>query len=322
MLLRRAIIVAIGSAIAAALAVLPVAVEPETGPVTLRIALALTIRNEDMRLALPPLRRLLDRLDRARVGDRMGAFILSDTQAPDLAAAEVEAVAAFRAADGAPARIRHRRRARNDGFKAGNVMDFPDHHDEGFDVAVMLDADSAMTAEAVLRLVRILHRPVPRTLPPAGAGDNTPILSHDQVEAAALGAAGRGVCVFVGEEGSAEANPPAMPEFLKRDARWLAGNLQYWHLLPLSPLAADGAVAVPASDSAVRGRAVLRGDAHSCRDLGRHERRGAVPGGSGRRARLHPTARCTPRAAARLGMAPPPPRRGRAGGAGARCQRR
>ncbi len=104
-------------------------------------------------------------------------------------------------------------------------MDFPDHHDEGFDVAVMLDADSAMTAEAVLRLVRILHRPVPRTLPPAGAGDNTPILSHDQVEAAALGAAGRGVCVFVGEEGSAEANPPAMPEFLKRDARWLAGNL-------------------------------------------------------------------------------------------------
>jgi membrane glycosyltransferase len=28
-----------------------------------------------------------------------------------------------------------------------------------------------------------------------------------------------------------EANPPALPEFLHRDARWMAGNLQYRHLL-------------------------------------------------------------------------------------------
>jgi membrane glycosyltransferase len=28
-----------------------------------------------------------------------------------------------------------------------------------------------------------------------------------------------------------EANPPALPEFLHRDSRWMAGNLQYRHLL-------------------------------------------------------------------------------------------
>jgi len=44
------------------------------------------------------------------------------------------------------------------------------------------------------------------------------------------------VCLWAGEEGSTEANPPALPEFLHRDARWLAGNLQYRHLLALPGL--------------------------------------------------------------------------------------
>jgi membrane glycosyltransferase len=61
--------------------------------------------------------------------------------------------------------------------------------------------------------------------------DGRPILSHDQVEAAHLRAAGWGICVWADEAGSAEKNPPALPEFLHRDARWLAGNLQYVHLL-------------------------------------------------------------------------------------------
>ncbi len=61
--------------------------------------------------------------------------------------------------------------------------------------------------------------------------DGSSILSHDQLEAARLCAAGWGVCMWAVEEGSQEANPPALPEFLHRDARWLAGNLQYRHLI-------------------------------------------------------------------------------------------
>jgi membrane glycosyltransferase len=63
--------------------------------------------------------------------------------------------------------------------------------------------------------------------------DGGTILSHDQVEAARLRAAGWGVAVWADDAGSYEANPPAMPEFLHRDGRWLAGNLQYRHLILL-----------------------------------------------------------------------------------------
>lgn len=51
-----------------------------------------------------------------------------------------------------------------------------------------------------------------------------------------LRAAGWGVRVLPEESGSSEINPPALPEFLRREVRWLAGNLQYRHLLRLPGL--------------------------------------------------------------------------------------
>ncbi len=273
-------------------AVLPRDIGPANGPLTLNTALAVTVRHEDMAQVLPPLRRLLSELDASGHCDRFGLFILSDSQDPALTAAEAQAVADFRAADPQPARIRYRRRTQNIGFKAGNVMEFLDHHAGGFDVAITLDADSEMTAAAVLRLVRILQaapsvglvqhltagRPAASAFPRlfqfgmrAGMriwaigqawwqGDEGPywghnaafriapfrahckletlpdgsaILSHDQVEAARLRAAGWGVWMWADDDGSFEHNPPALPEFLTRDARWQAGNLQYRHLLRL-----------------------------------------------------------------------------------------
>src|SRR6201999_3762988 len=53
----------------------------------------------------------------------------------------------------------------------------------------------------------------------------------DQVEAALMRAAGWGVRVLPDEAGSAEVNPPALPEFLHRELRWMAGTMQYLHLL-------------------------------------------------------------------------------------------
>jgi membrane glycosyltransferase len=66
------------------------------------------------------------------------------------------------------------------------------------------------------------------------------VLSHDQVEAARIRHAGWRVCVWAEEAGSLEANPPALPEYLHRDSRWLAGNLQYLHLLRLPGFTAMG----------------------------------------------------------------------------------
>ena len=121
--------------------VLPVAADPDRGDIPRGTALVLTVRNEDMGLALPPLRRLLDGLDAAGLGARFAVAILSDTTDPALATAEDAAVAEFRAADRDPARIRYRRRTQNTGFKAGNVMDFFDAAGDAFEAAVMLDAD-------------------------------------------------------------------------------------------------------------------------------------------------------------------------------------
>jgi membrane glycosyltransferase len=58
-----------------------------------------------------------------------------------------------------------------------------------------------------------------------------PILSHDQVEAATMRAAGWGVRVIADEFGSWEENPPRLPDFIRRDLRWAQGNLQYLRLL-------------------------------------------------------------------------------------------
>lgn len=268
-------------------AVLPVAGDIETGPITTPVAIAVTIRNEPMDLVLPPLLALLHALDGQGA---FTGFILSDTQDPTLAAAEAAAI---------PPGLRYRRRAANTGFKAGNVMDFLDQHADAFPLTILLDADSAMTADAVLRLVRIMQadpgmgivqhltvgKPAAAAFPrlfqfgmragmrvwatgqalwqgPDGPywghnailrsaafrdhcklaplPDGSAILSHDQVEAAMLRAAGYKVCVWVGEDGSLEANPPALPEFLQRDSRWLAGNLQYRHLLVLPGFTAMG----------------------------------------------------------------------------------
>lgn len=261
----------------------------------LSTAIAVTVRNEDMAAVLPPLRRLLDELDAAGAGAAFALFVLSDTTEPAAAQAEEHAVEAFRAADPVPARIRYRRRTDNTGFKAGNIMDFLDHHAEGFPLMLVLDADSQMSARAVLRLVHAMqadpslgivqhltvglpassafprlfqfgmraglrtwataiawwqgdescywgHNAVLRVaafrahcrLPLLPGGRH--ILSHDQVEAAMLCGAGWGIRLLPEEDGSAEANPPALPEFIRRELRWLAGNFEYRHLLGLKGL--------------------------------------------------------------------------------------
>lgn len=60
-----------------------------------------------------------------------------------------------------------------------------------------------------------------------------PILSHDQLEAALMRAAGYEVRVLPVESGSYEGNPPDMVEFSNRDLRWCQGNMQYWRLVGL-----------------------------------------------------------------------------------------
>ena len=260
-----------------------------------RVAIAVAIRDEDIGAVLAALSRLLRGLDSTGAGAAFTAFILSDTSDPARVALERAAVAHLATSGADAGRVCYRHRARNDGFKAGNIMEFLDNHAAGFDLMLTLDADSEMSAGAVLRLFRTLsadptlalvqhltvgrpsdsaftrlfqfgmrsgmrvwatgqgwwqgaegpywgHNALIRIAPfraharlPALPGGRT-ILSHDQVEAALLAGAGWGVRVLPIEDGSTEANPPALPEFIRREQRWLAGNLQYATLLRLPGL--------------------------------------------------------------------------------------
>lgn len=64
-------------------------------------------------------------------------------------------------------------------------------------------------------------------------GTTRHILSHDQVEAVLMSSAGFEVRVFPQEDESWEENPTTLSEYIGRDLRWCAGNLQYIHLLTL-----------------------------------------------------------------------------------------
>ena len=90
---------------------------------------------------------------------------------------------------------------------------------------------------AVLRLAPfIAHCSLP-VLSKDGTEDRH-VLSHDQIEAALMRAAGYAVRVLPEEGLGWEENPPTLLEFIRRDLRWCQGNMQYWRFLGLPGLKA------------------------------------------------------------------------------------
>lgn len=268
-------------------------------PVTASTAILLCIRNELPERMIRNLQPMLAGLDAAGCGERFHLYVLSDTGDADIAASEEACFAALTSRWRGQVGITYRRRADNTGFKAGNIRDFCDRWGSQHDFAVTLDADSFMTADAVLRLVRIMQadpglgilqglivglpstsafarvfqfgmRLGMRSYTIGGAwwqGDCGPywghnaalrlapfiahcalpvlsedgiedrhILSHDQIEAVLMRAAGYAVRVLPQEDLGWEENPPTLLEFIRRDLRWCQGNMQYWSFLLLPGL--------------------------------------------------------------------------------------
>jgi membrane glycosyltransferase len=268
-------------------------------PVTVSTAILLCIRNELPERMIRNLEPMLAGLDAAGCGERFVLYALSDTSDARIAASEQACFAALAARWRDRVAIVYRRRTVNTAYKAGNIREFCERWGGQHEFAVTLDADSFMTAEAVLRMVRIMQAD-PRLgilqglivgLPSASAftrvfqfgmrlgmrsytigsawwqGDCGPywghnavlrlkpfiahcalpilarsgaedrhILSHDQVEAVLMRAAGYDVRVLPQEDLGWEENPPTLLEFIRRDLRWCQGNMQYWRFLSLPGL--------------------------------------------------------------------------------------
>ncbi len=139
------------------------AVTPSAGrvtgrePITASTAILACIRNEPPERPAAFLAPLLQGLAASEAAARFHVYVLSDTDNPSIAAAEERAFTALADTWRDRLRITYRRRTLNTAFKAGNIRDFCDRWGKDHDFAVVLDADSVMTAAVALKLVRIMQ---------------------------------------------------------------------------------------------------------------------------------------------------------------------
>lgn len=120
------------------------------------VAIVMPVRNEPPDMALSRFEALQREITTSPHGRLFEFHVLSDSDDPAIAAAEEARVAAWQAR--APrATIGYRRRARNSGFKAGNIAEFLSRRHADFTFLLPLDADSTMRAGAVFRLLRVME---------------------------------------------------------------------------------------------------------------------------------------------------------------------
>jgi membrane glycosyltransferase len=142
----------------ALVAVAPYAADgDDPAPLRVKTAVFMTVRNEDPARAILRLRTVKASVDATGEGAAFSYFVLSDTNVPAVAAAEERAVEDWKAADPDRERIVYRRRAENVGYKAGNVRDFCARWGKDFALMLPLDADSLMSGDQIVRLVRMMQ---------------------------------------------------------------------------------------------------------------------------------------------------------------------
>jgi membrane glycosyltransferase len=129
----------------------------DSGRLHVKTAVFMTVRNEDPERAILRLKTVKTSVDATGEGGAFSYFVLSDTNDPAVATAEEAAVAAWEADDPDRDRIVYRRRTENTGFKAGNVRDFCARWGKDYTLMLPLDADSLMSGEQIVRLVRMMQ---------------------------------------------------------------------------------------------------------------------------------------------------------------------
>ncbi len=129
--------------------------DADAAPIRGRIALAMAIRNEEPQRAFDRLLAMRRSLDSTAWGHRFDLHILSDTTLDHVAVQEEHLFARYRDSLDGAGRASYRRRLSNEGYKAGNIWRFLEDRGAEYDLFVPLDADSLMSAAAILRLVRV-----------------------------------------------------------------------------------------------------------------------------------------------------------------------
>ncbi len=143
-----------------------------------RTAIIMPICNEHVATVFAGLRATCESLAAAGGARLFDVFVLSDTSDPDLRVAELAAWAELRESLGeAGSHVHYRWRQRRTKRKAGNVADFCRRWGRNYRYMVVLDADSVMSGDCLLTLVRLMEAN-PRAgiiqTAPQGCGLDTP----------------------------------------------------------------------------------------------------------------------------------------------------
>jgi membrane glycosyltransferase len=126
-------------------------------PVTAATAILLCVRNELPARTIRNLEPMLEGIDASGYGERFHLYVLSDSNDAGLAAREEAHFSELAQRWLGRIGVIYRRRTVNTGYKAGNIRDFCERWGGRHELAVTLDADSFMTADAVIRLVRVMQ---------------------------------------------------------------------------------------------------------------------------------------------------------------------
>lgn len=126
--------------------------------VGVRTALLMPTYNEDPQRLLAGLRAMYESLGQTGQLDRFDFFVLSDTTKPDIALAEREAFAELLQKLGDHRHLFYRRRTDNAERKAGNIADWVRTFGDAYPQFVILDADSLMTGDTLVRLAAAMEK--------------------------------------------------------------------------------------------------------------------------------------------------------------------
>jgi membrane glycosyltransferase len=178
---------------------------PADLPVVQRTALVMPVYNENPAASFAALQAMAESLIE-RNAQGFEIFVLSDTTNPDIYVRETAAFHVLREKLGERMRVWYRRRGENTGRKVGNLHDFFTRWGGRYDFMIVLDADSILSPDTLLTLVREmaaepnlgLLQTVPRL-----CGGHTLFARLQQFSGAMYGPiVARGVAAWQGDDGN------------------------------------------------------------------------------------------------------------------------
>ena len=137
---------------------------------SIKTAVVMPIYNEAPSRVFAALQAIEEEVAATGLGDAFDFFFLSDTTNPDIWIAEERALIALRQRR-PNARFYYRRRKRNIARKAGNIADFVSRWGAAYPQMLVLDADSFMTGETIVRLAEAMEND-----PDAGIIQSLPLI--------------------------------------------------------------------------------------------------------------------------------------------------